>query len=220
MGQRSRALIFLAGERVSPSRVAPFLPGSLCIAVDAGMEALSEMRVVPDVLLGDFDSLPPQKLATAIEIVPELSTYPTEKDQTDSELAVAYALEHGASEVVLVGGWGRRPDHALANVLLLARLQETGAAGFLLNEESRMFLVGASLHLQGNPGQIFSLLPLSPCCGVSVEGGYYSLRQACLRPGETRGISNRFLGGEVTVRKESGLLVAILMDREEERGEG
>jgi thiamine pyrophosphokinase len=184
------------------------------------MEALSEMRVVPDVLLGDFDSLPPQKLATAIEIVPELSTYPTEKDQTDSELAVAYALEHGASEVVLVGGWGRRPDHALANVLLLARLQEGGGAGFLLNEESRIYLVGASLHLQGVPEQIFSLLPLSPCHGVSVEGGYYPLRQACLRPGETRGISNRFLGGEVTVRVESGLLVAILLDREEERGEG
>ncbi|MEI6509961.1 MAG: thiamine diphosphokinase [bacterium] len=220
MGQRSRALIFLAGERVSPKRWQPLLPGSLCIAADAGIKVLSQMQVVPDVLLGDFDSLPQKELAAAFGMVPELYTYSCEKDQTDGELAVAYALEHGASEVVLVGGWGGRPDHALANVLLLARLKEKGATGFLLNEESKMFLVGSILRLQGNPDQIFSLLPLSLCQGVDIEGGYYPLIKASLRPGETRGLSNRFLRKEVTVKKEKGLLVAILLDREEERGEG
>jgi thiamine pyrophosphokinase len=220
MGQRSRALIFLAGERVSPGRWQPLLPGSLCIAADAGMEALSEMQVVPDVLLGDFDSLPLREQTAAFEVVPERHSYPPEKDQTDGELAVTYALEHGATEIILVGGWGRRPDHALANVLLLARFEERGVSGFLLNEESRMFLVNSSIRLLGKAGQIFSLLPLSLCCGVDLEGGAYPLRQACLRPGETRGLSNRFLGGEVTVRKEKGLLVAILVDGEEEKGEG
>jgi tripartite ATP-independent transporter DctM subunit len=89
------------------------------------MEALSEMRVVPDVLLGDFDSLPPQKLATAIEIVPELSTYPTEKDQTDSELAVAYAL------VVGVGIYREISFRKLYKILLEAAIT-SGVIGILV----------------------------------------------------------------------------------------
>jgi thiamine pyrophosphokinase len=217
--QLLRTLIFLAGERVAKERWLALCQGSLLIAADAGLAQLEEAGVHPDVLLGDFDSIANPEGLSLQDRAPRVLVYPEEKDQTDGEIAVEYALAQGAREVVLVGGWGRRADHALANVLLLVKLHQAGAYGWMLNQRSEMVLVQGQLRLGGRPGQTFSLLPLTPCRGVSLRGGRYPMKDAELNPGETWGISNQFFGEEVMVENKKGLLLAIL-SLEERAGEG
>jgi thiamine pyrophosphokinase len=102
------------------------------VAVDRGYAKLASWGIVPDVALGDFDSLGFVPRAARVE------TFPAAKDESDMELACSLALDDGADELVLYGCLSRRLDHTLANIQLLAGLARRGAvalgvgAGFAL----------------------------------------------------------------------------------------
>jgi thiamine pyrophosphokinase len=112
---------------------------------------------------------------------------------------------------VVVGGWGGRIDHALANLLLLAapryaalHLEAVGTAGRVVAVHDRVELTGA-------PGDLVTLLAVGgPAHGVTTQGLQYPLRGETLEPGATRGVSNVLLGSRATVELTSGALLAIL----------
>lgn len=100
----------------------------LIIAADGGYAYLKQMKIEPDVLLGDFDSL---------EIVPEhrhLIRHSPIKDDTDMALAAAYAAEQGCTRFLIYGGLGGRLDHTIANLQLLTGLSRNGAEAYLIGE--------------------------------------------------------------------------------------
>ncbi len=205
-----RILIFLNGESVPVNYWQELIPGALIIAADGGVRALKQRSLFPQVLLGDFDSLEEGELAQLEPYILEVRNFPAEKDQTDAELALEYALSSGVKEIVLIGGLGKRIDHALANLMLLVKIDSQGKRGRMLNRESEIFLVPGEIQLVREPGQLISLLPLTDVEGVEVEGCQYPLNGDSLRVGETRGISNAFIQNIVRIRKKTGLLLAIL----------
>lgn len=100
----------------------------LIIAADGGYEYLKQMKIDPDVLLGDFDSL---------EVVPEhrhLIRHSPIKDDTDMALAAAYAAAQGCTRFLVYGGLGGRLDHTIANLQLLTGLSRNGAEAYLIGE--------------------------------------------------------------------------------------
>lgn len=214
----NRALIFLGGEAVPRNRFESLLSGSLLIAADSGAAWLVEANLRPHVLLGDFDSLDP---ALRAKLEPQVDTYlafPAEKDQTDGELAVDFALSRDMREIVLIGGLGGQIDHAIGNMMLLFKIARRKRCGWMLDATSRIYPVPKRLQLEGVCGQRFSLLALSPVKGLTIKGAAYPMWGSSLQLGQTLGLSNRFLHSTVRLEKEKGLLLAILLDHTEETG--
>ena len=155
--------IFAAGEY--PQRVAPYKgcylnsfenDDAFIIACDKGYEQLVSFGFEPDLVIGDFDSL---------GYVPEgvkVKKHPCEKDQTDTELAVEYALSEGCDHFTIYGALGGRIDHSIANINLAARLAKMGKACVLIGkDEKAMVTVGRrGSVLIGKKGARFSVFSL------------------------------------------------------------
>ena len=100
------------------------------LAADAGYLACRQAGVVPDLLLGDFDSMDQP------EDFDRVRRMPVEKDDTDTMLAVKTGLEQGCGEFYLYGGTGgKRLDHTLANLQTLLYLRRRGARGYLYDND-------------------------------------------------------------------------------------
>lgn len=189
--------------------------GAILICADGGGEVALAWALTPDLLVGDMDSISPASLDVLRHMQGvEVRIVPAEKDETDLELALLTALERGAKEITILGGLGGRLDHTLGNIYLLAadQLVQAGAKARLLGEEEEVLLLrgGETLALAGKPGDLLSLIPLTPeARGVRTGELYYPLKSEPLFIGPTRGISNVFTGEKATVFFEEGLLLVI-----------
>ena len=182
--------------------VAP-APGDYVIAADGGYLHCREAGLVPDLLLGDFDSLDALPGDTDVE------RFPVDKDDTDSMLAMKLGLEKGFTTFHLYGGTGGRMDHTLANLQGLAYLARQGARGYLY-DASYVFtaLWNSSLDLPAREEGIFSVFALGETArGVSILGGRYPLEGGELSPFFPLGVSNHFEGRPVRVSVEQGCLL-------------
>ncbi len=181
----------------------PPAKGDYIIAADGGWRHCQKAGLVPDLLLGDFDSL--DSLPPAAEVM----RFPVDKDDTDSMLALRLGLEKGFKTFHLYGGTGGRMDHTLANLQGLAWLAERGARGWLY-DQSFVFtaLWNDSLDLPARAEGIFSVFALGePAEGVSILGGRYPLENGVLSPYFPLGVSNHFEGRPVRISVEKGCLL-------------
>lgn len=191
----------------------------LVIAADGGARVAEQLGLTLDLVVGDGDSLRPEGIAELrARGVPVVIARP-DKDESDTELAVLAALERGAGAITVVGAFGGRLDHTLANVWLLALPALAERPVELLDGATRVTLISA---MSGRPvrrvlgpgqvGDLVSLLPLGgDVQGVVTEGLVYPLRAEPLRIGPSRGLSNvrSAPAGEVAVTVGSGRLLVI-----------
>jgi thiamine pyrophosphokinase len=185
-------------------------PGDLIIAADGGSVLARQVGLEPQVVIGDMDSLPSELRDELERRGCQFLRYPTHKDETDTELAIRYALEQGADELVFVGATGHRLDHALANILLLAMPELMGVKARIVTRDAEIWLVRDSLEIDGQPGDIVTLLPLGQdAIGVSTEGLEYALHDDKLRFGPARGVSNVMLSTQAHVSLRQGLLLVL-----------
>jgi thiamine pyrophosphokinase len=140
--------------------------------------------------------------------------HPRSKDETDLELAVRYARQHGADEVLILGAMGERWDQTLANLTLLAAFDLPAGRLRLIDGSQEVCLVrgGETLPLDGRPGDTVSLIPIGgDADGVTTEGLEYPLRGETLRFGLTRGVSNVIQTSPVSVGVRRGSLLVTLI---------
>jgi len=185
--------------------------GTYLICADGGANHLIKLGILPDILIGDFDSISEDVLkfyrAEGVDVIP----FPPEKDYTDSELAVNIAISKGFKDIVILGGIGSRMDHTLANINLLKKLHESGCKGTIADENNKIQLISSHTNLRKINGYKVTLLALTPKVeGITTNGLYYPLNNYTLMQGSTRGVSNEFLGNEATVSISSGLLLVIM----------
>lgn len=107
----------------TPRGFAP-VPGDLVLAADGGYRALYSLGYMPDLLLGDFDSLGDLPLPPDLPVL----RFPARKDDTDTGLALRHGLDRGFRDFALYGCAGGRVDHLLANLQSMARVSRLGAA--------------------------------------------------------------------------------------------
>ena len=183
----------------------------LLIGVDRGALFLVQHGYKPDLALGDFDSVSEGEKA---EILKQAQTFfdcdPIMKDQTDTEMALMWALDQQPEEILVFGALGTRFDHSLANVHLLRRSLERNIPCRIIDQYNMLQLMDRQLVVQKGAYTHVSLLPLSiEVTGITLDGFKYPLNQATLTIGDSLGISNLLMGpsGEITI--DSGLLLII-----------
>ena len=199
--------IFGAGE-MTPLRSRP-QEGDYVIAADGGWNACCGEGIVPDLLLGDFDSLDAAPDFHTVERVP------VEKDDTDMMLAIKRGLALGHSEFHLYGGMGgRRTDHTIANLQALSYLAARGACGWLYGDgEVYTAIRNGGIALPAKERGILSVFCLgADAQDVTIRGAQYELANAALTSDFTLGVSNHFVGKEIEVSVGSGTLLLGLVD--------
>ena len=189
------------------------------IAADGGARHATSLGVTIDLWVGDGDSIgEPGLVALAASGVP-IERSRTDKDESDTELAIRAAVRLGASGVVIVGALGGgRIDHAIANIGLLAMPELVGRSAVILDGRSRVRLITApgpdgeavESHVRGRPGDLVSLLPVGAGVeGVTTDGLAYPLADEPLAPGRTRGLSNVRIEPDATVIVRRGQLLVV-----------
>jgi thiamine pyrophosphokinase len=209
-----RALILAGGDRPDRDALDTRFPGwrdvELVVGADAGARHAAPLGLPLHLIVGDFDSLDPAELAAFEAGGVRIEAHPTEKDATDTELALIAALEAGAHEIGIVASWGGRPDHALGTLSLLAhpRLLAAGAGAVLLDAASRIRLVRAGHRCTLNVpvGTTISLLPWGHDAVVTATGVRWPLHRETLAAGTSRGISNVATATSVDIDVERGML--------------
>ena len=177
------------------------------IAVDGGFASLEAAGCVPDLALGDFDSL---------GFVPEgvpVKLFPAEKDASDMELALEEALTCGAGTVEVYGALGGRLDHTLANLSLLASFAERGLDVVAVGERERIALLvgpGELLIEAADEGIVSDISLTDASTGVVEEGLKYELDGATLTNRTSWGLSNELVGTAARISVESGTLAVFL----------
>lgn len=180
------------------------------IAADGGLRHLLALGVWPDVLIGDMDSLPDGAEAALPDHQVEVVRFSHDKNETDLELALRYAVDHYADPIDIYGAIGGRLDHTLANIALLANPALAGRQVRLVEPQTRLWLVTDSTEIHGRTGDIVSLLPLRGDVVVHRTSGLrWPLRDETLRFGEARGVSNELVEPVATVEVSSGQLVCL-----------
>jgi len=210
------AMIFAGGDPV-PGSVGTLLPrGALVVAADSGLDVARGLGVPVDLVIGDFDSADPTSVAAAAARGARLERHPVAKDATDLELALEAVLRLGRSPVLVVGGAGwDRPDHLLANALLVASPRYAPLHLCWLLKGARVMPVHDHLTLTGSPGDLVTLLAVGgPAAGVVTTGLRWPLLGETLEPGSTRGVSNEMEGESASVSVAEGVLLAMHVGRE------
>lgn len=159
--------------------------GDYIIAADGGYRHLKPLMVKCDYFIGDFDSY---------SGTPECPSeaYPTEKDDTDTMLAVKHGLLKGLDRFVILGGLGGRLDHTIANLSVLEYLKSHGAEGMLIDEKSVVHLLGTGDSVRPMmSGEYLSIFPFGcDSTVVSISGVKYPLDRYRLHSDFPLGVSN------------------------------
>jgi thiamine pyrophosphokinase len=207
-----RAAIFLNGSPDSSGllkRVAG--RADLIVAADGGARYALEAGIVPDLVVGDIDSLG-EDLAREVEKRgASLERHPVRKDEMDGQLAVLAARERGATAADLLCAGGGRLGALFAVPHILLAAERIGLRSTVVADRVRMFVLEAGYRtVEGEPQDSISIFPLSgPATGITLEGMEYPLENAILEPGDTLGFHNELIGSEATVSVEEGTLLVV-----------
>lgn len=205
-----KAVIVADGDAVPVDR-AIAADADLLIAADGGALLCSRWGLLPQLVVGDLDSLDADHADQLARVGARVVAHPADKDESDTEIAVRAALDAGADDIVVLAALGGdRLDHELANVLLVAAPELRGRLRLVRGSTTVRALYGAMrLELSGSPGDLVTLLPLGDATGITTEGLRYPLQQGSLRAGAARGLSNVVVraGGSVTL--DAGALIVI-----------
>jgi thiamine pyrophosphokinase len=215
---QEETVIVVAGGGPPDPRVPPELPdGARVVAADQGLEHAVALGLRVDVAVGDFDSASPAAVEAAEAAGVRIERHPPEKDATDLELALDAAAALGAARIVVLGSDGGRLDHLVAGMLGASAERYAAIELDALLGAATVHVVRGSRRLQGEPGELLSLLAVNgPAEGVATAGLKYPLRGETLAAGSSRGVSNVFSGREAIVTVERGVLLAIRPGRQSE----
>ncbi len=171
------------------------------IGVDGGNNFLRKLNILPNLAIGDFDSIDKKTFEWLKNV--EKIVLPTDKDNSDTYIA----LEHAASkskDVILFGGLGKRVDHTFSNILLLSKFN------FVFKEEYiQIFKVTESKTFKCRVGETWSLLPLKNVKGLKIEGFKYEAENVSMPITNPFGLSNVTVSSVVKIAINSGILVVF-----------
>jgi len=196
------ALVAVNGEKLEASLLKKLAKtASLIAAADGGAAQLLCAGIMPHAVIGDLDSLPANLRRKAAAVLVHVKT----QQNNDLEKTLSYLAKKGATSCTLVGLAGGRLDFTLGNLLLLKRFAKKMQLE-VVGENYHFYLLCEGRSFTCVKGARASLLPLTRCSGVSLEGFVYPLKNASLNVGTTRTLSNQTKAPRVRVALQKGIL--------------
>jgi len=181
----------------------------LIIGVDSGIDRAHEAGLTVGIAVGDFDSVTARGLVEAERGGARLIRHPAAKDRTDLELAIDLAIDEDPERIIFVSMDGGRPDHALANLLLMSDPRLKPFDVDVLLSDAPVAVVHQRRTLTGRVGDLVSLIPIGGSCfGVTTSGLEYPLDDETLHPSHGRGVSNVLVAPVAVVDVRTGVLLA------------
>lgn len=217
-----RAIIFANGDVPDQKTIGRWItPTDRIIAADGGTRNSLSVGITPHVVIGDLDSLAEADREQLERAGVPFIVYPVHKDYTDLELAIRYALEQGATDLVIFSALGGRWDQSLANLMLLSLPELAHVTARIIDRAVSIEAIRDRAEISGRVGDTLSLIALKgDAHDVTIEGCAYPLSGATLPFGATLGISNVLTQPTVKITVRQGEILAIHTMREEyERGE-
>jgi thiamine pyrophosphokinase len=221
---RRRAIILADGDVADRSAFDAAWPGwsdhvAFVVAADGGARHAVRLGLGIDRWVGDGDSIEPEQLDELRASGVPIDLVAADKDESDTELAIDAAVAAGADEVIVIGAFGgRRFDHAIANLTLLAHPALGSRPAILLDGSARVRLVRAPgpdggpvvTLLPGRVGDLVSLIPFGGDADrIRTVGLHYPLRDETLVLGSARGLSNVRSAADASFVLGRGLILVI-----------
>lgn len=201
-------LIFAGGD-FPRDRLTDELPeADLVVAADSGYDVAVSAGLRVDVLVGDMDSIRAEEIPGHVIV----ERYPTDKDATDLEIALARVVAERPGRVVVVGGAGGRVDHEIAAAALISAeswsvIEEID----WVTDRGWSYVIRGRREIHGDVGALLSLIPMGgPATGVTTRGLRWNLQGAVLAHGTTHGVSNRFAAPVADIKVYAGCLLAVV----------
>ena len=207
-----QAVILANGElRDRDSALKLVSNAGLIIAADGGALHCIKLGIDPQILIGDLDSVEESLIKELSSKGVRVVKFDSDKDETDLELALNYAVSKGAEEILILGGFGKRLDHSLGNLTLAANERYTEVKISFYTNGDWFHILRREIDIKGEPGQTISLIPLGGSVeGVKSSGLHWQLENEALPFGTSRGISNIIKSEKASVSIESGVLLVII----------
>jgi len=213
-----RAIIFANGKMEVPPPILKDIQSSdLIIAADGGTHHCERWGIMPNVIVGDFDSLVSKEVTTFQQAGVEIIQYPAHKDETDLELALQLSLKGEVTDVYILGALDARWDMTIANVLLAANPMFSQVKIRLLDGLQELIILRGEgrIDIDGHPGDVISLIALGgDAYGITTYGLEYPLYNETLYFGSPRGVSNTFSQDQAHVFIRKGILLLCTMNSE------
>lgn len=181
------------------------------IAVDKGLESLDKLKILPNYIVGDFDSIDKEVFSKYDNGNIKIIKLNPEKDYTDTHTALKLAIDLKSSSVYILGAMGKRIDHALANIHILREALDSNIECKILdlNNEIQLITTG-KYEVQNSEYKYVSLIPLTTKVeGVTLNGFKYPLNNAILEIGCSIGVSNELVDTTATIEIKFGVLIMI-----------
>jgi thiamine pyrophosphokinase len=186
------------------------------IAADGGTRHALALGLMPNVIVGDLDSLPSDFEPSTFN--GEIVLYPKDKNETDLELAIQHALTLKPEQIIILAALGGRLDQTFGNIALVNNLQlatlrqaQGNACNLKLDDGiEEVFFCRDHVEINGNSGDTVSLIPWQgEVAGIVTTGLKWRLQNETLYPNKTRGISNELIDDSASIQINSGLLLIV-----------
>ncbi len=185
------------------------------IAVDGGLEAVEILGLIPDYVVGDFDTVNPIVLERFRKIPSIIwEKHRPEKNETDTELARNRGMTLACERIVFLGATGGRLDHMLGNIHVLYACLQRGVEAWIIDNQNKLYLLdqGKTFYQEKLWGKYVSFLPYTEqVTGITLRGFRYPLNRKNIRKGEEAGlcISNELIAKEATIEFDDGVLICV-----------
>jgi thiamine pyrophosphokinase len=207
---KQKTVIIVAGGELYDGLIDEIRDGDIVIGVDRGAWWLISHSINPAVAIGDFDSVSAKERSVIKKKSGTFITHPKEKDATDLELAVEYAMGLAPSRVTLFGVVGSRMDHTMAGIALLQRLESHNIIGVIVDKFNKINIVRHQQRIKSFHGLPYiSFIALNDDATVTLTGLRYPLVQSVLAVGSSLGISNEIISSSASIRVHKGTVLMI-----------
>lgn len=200
-------IAIVGGGVLEESFVKEIRSAQYIIGVDRGAYWLIANSVIPNIAIGDFDSVSASEFQAIKNKVKRVKEYPKKKNFTDMEFAVDHVISLHPKEVIIYGSIGSRLDHTMGNIHLLEMLNEKGVIRDRNNEVR--IISSRTIMKKDARYQYVSLLSVTETVEVTLSGFVYDVTRAIIRRGQTLGISNEIRGYEATIEVHQGKALVI-----------
>jgi len=208
-----KALIVCAGDKPSNELFfSEYNSADFTIAVDGGSRVFYKHNLLPDLMLGDMDSLEEEIVSFFASKGVEIKKYRPEKDLTDTAIAVEYIIKEKFDKAALLGCTGSRFDHQFANVVLLKKMVDNNIEGIIKDNNNEIFLINKSKLLYKGRKYVSFFALDERVTGLTLEGFKYPLSSHELSRGDVLCTSNEIIGEWGKVRFREGELMCICSD--------